>query len=132
MALLSVTTLLACKKDKTSTATVNNQTIMGTVLKQGSFTSANGYTVTGSAKVIDSSNVKTLRLENFSTSNGPALKVYLATSASATTFIDLGNLISTNGNHNYTISGSPDLNNYRYALIWCVAAGRLFGSAVLQ
>jgi hypothetical protein len=104
----------------------------GTVILQGNFSGNRNYTVSGSARVIDQAGKKILRLENFSSSNGPDLKVYLATDASASRFINLGNLKATSGNQNYDITGMPDFNQYPLAMIWCEQFGALFGAATLK
>ena len=77
----------------------------------------------------DGSNV--LRLENFQSTNGPDLFVYLATDENALEFINLGALKANNGNQNYEIPEGTDLSKYNKVLIWCQAFGILFGSAEL-
>ena len=75
----------------------------------------------------DGSNV--LRLENFQSTNGPDLYVYLATDDKASDFINLGELKANRGNQNYEIPHNSDLTKYNNVLIWCKAFGVLFGSA---
>jgi hypothetical protein len=126
--------LTACSKDdgETSEMVVNDPTVTGTVLSMGTFTGSGSYRVSGSAKLLDQAGKKVLRLENLSSSNGPDLKVYLASDAAASRFIDLGRLKSISGNQNYDITGNPDLSQYPFALIWCKQFGALFGSAPLK
>jgi hypothetical protein len=78
----------------------------------------------------DKSNI--LRLENFKSTNGPDLYVYLSTNDNASEFINLGELKANNGNQNYNIPEDSDLNKYNKVLIWCKAFGVLFGSAELS
>ncbi|QLH02277.1 hypothetical protein C5F47_01170 [Nitrosopumilus cobalaminigenes] len=78
----------------------------------------------------DNSNI--LRLENFKSTNGPDLYVYLATDDNASEFINLGELKANNGNQNYEIPENSDLNKYNKVLVWCKAFGVLFGSAELS
>ena len=78
----------------------------------------------------DGSNV--LRLENFESTNGPDLFVYLATDDRASEFINLGELKANKGNQNYEIPDDADLTKYNKVLIWCKAFGVLFGSAQLS
>ncbi len=78
----------------------------------------------------DGSNV--LRLENFQSTNGPDLFVYLATDDMASEFVNLGDLKANNGNQNYDIPEGTDLSKYNKVLIWCKAFGVLFGSAELS
>ncbi len=75
----------------------------------------------------DGSNV--LRLENFRSTNGPDLYVYLATSDNASDFVNLGQLKANKGNQNYDIPEGTDLAKYNKVLIWCKAFSVLFGSA---
>ena len=70
-----------------------------------------------------------LRLENFQSTNGPDLYVYLATDDKASDFINLGELKANRGNQNYEIPYNSDLTKYNKVLIWCKAFGVLFGSA---
>ena len=77
----------------------------------------------------DKSNV--LRLENFKSTNGPDLFVYLSTDENASDFINLGELKANNGNQNYDIPADTDLSKYNKVLIWCKAFSVLFGSAEL-
>ena len=78
----------------------------------------------------DTSNV--LRLENFKSTNGPDLYVYLSTDENASDFVNLGALKANNGNQNYEIPDDTDLSKYNKVLIWCKAFGVLFGSAELS
>jgi Electron transfer DM13 len=125
--------LSSCSKEEnTMTTPINDPGNSGTLLVQGNFNSRGGYKVSGSAKVVDNAGVKTVRLENFSSSNGPDLKVYLAKDINAASFINLGNLKSVSGNQNYTITGMPDIAQYKFVLIWCQQFGVGFGTAELQ
>ncbi|NIM26525.1 MAG: hypothetical protein GTN35_00870 [Nitrososphaeria archaeon] len=73
-----------------------------------------------------------LRLENFESTNGPDLYVYLATDDKATDFVSLGELKANKGNQNYDIPDNTDLTKYSNVLIWCKAFGVLFGSAEIS
>ena len=86
----------------------------------------------GTARVvsIDSDNV--LRLENFKTTNGPDLYVYLATDDKASDFVTLGKLKASSGNQNYEIPEGTDLSKYNKVLIWCKAFSVLFGTSELR
>ncbi|MBI1662424.1 MAG: DM13 domain-containing protein [Nitrosopumilus sp.] len=78
----------------------------------------------------DGSNI--LRLENFKSTNGPDLYVYLATDDNASEFLNLGELKANKGNQNYEIPDDADLTKYNKVLIWCKAFSVLFGSAELS
>jgi hypothetical protein len=125
--------LTSCSKDETSTAILNDPgTTTGKVLAQGSLSGTPGHSVSGTAKLIEENGVKIVRLENFSSTNGPDLKVYLAKDANASVFINLGNLKSVSGNQNYAITGMVSATEYKYILIWCQQFGVLFGSAQIN
>ncbi|QLH04347.1 hypothetical protein C5F49_02715 [Nitrosopumilus oxyclinae] len=87
----------------------------------------------GDAYTIPLENESTiLRLENFESTNGPDLFVYLATDDKASDFVNLGDLKANRGNQNYEIPNGTDLSKYNKVLIWCKAFGVLFGSAELS
>jgi hypothetical protein len=84
------------------------------------------------AKIIPLENERSiLRLENFKSTNGPNVHIYLATNKSASDFIDLGRLKANNGNQNYDIPSGTNLTKYNMALIWCKDFSVLFGNAQL-
>ncbi len=85
----------------------------------------------GMATVIPLDGNDVLRLENFRSTNGPDLYVYLSTDKQASEFIDLGRLKANNGNQNYEIPEGTDLSKYDTVLIWCKSFSVLFGSAEL-
>ena len=72
-----------------------------------------------------------LRLEDFKSTNGPDLYVYLSTDKEATDFVNLGRLKANVGNQNYEIPEGTNLGKYNKVLIWCKAFSVLFGSAEL-
>lgn len=73
----------------------------------------------GLAKILILSNgSQILRLENFKSTNGPDVHLYLSNNEQANDFIDLGRLKANNGNQNYKIPMNIDFNHYGYVLIW--------------
>jgi hypothetical protein len=129
---------------QTNGTTVNEEmtTISGgageeasTVLYAGTFIGVNDgiHNAEGQAKVIklsDGSNF--VRLEDFRSTNGPDLYVYLSTDKSNFDFVNLGRLKGNVGNQNYEIPQGTDLSKYDTVLIWCQAFSVLFGSAELK
>ncbi len=90
------------------------------------------HNVDGIAKIltlVDGS--KVLRLENFKSTNGPDLHVYLSTDKMASNFMDLGRLKGNIGKQNYQVPDDTDLSKYNNVLIWCKAFSVLFGNAQL-
>lgn len=73
-----------------------------------------------------------LRLEDFYSTNGPGLYVYLATDKRATDYVSLGSLKANQGNQNYDIPPQTDLERYDHVLIWCEPFSVLFGSAQIM
>lgn len=67
-----------------------------------------------------------LRFEDFNTSNGPDLVVYLSSKPATddwygydADFVDLGELKGNIGNQNYEIPEGTNLNRYSSAVVWC-------------
>lgn len=87
----------------------------------------------GYAKILTlSDGSQILRLEDFRSTNGPDVHLYLSTDKQANIFIDLGRLKANNGDQNYQIPIDTDFNKYKYVLIWCQPFSVLFGSAQLS
>lgn len=81
-----------------------------------------------------------LRFENFETSNGPDLRVYLSAGSNdadfgaeyGEDFVELGRLKGNIGNQNYEIPAGTDLAKYRNAVVWCARFSVGFGVATLS
>ena len=132
--LLSFTVfLVSCKKENnTPEQPVDEMAPPGMEIVKGTFTSTPGHNVSGTAKIFEDNGRKELRLENFSSTNGPDLRVYLSKDLSASSFISLGSLKSVSGNQNYVITGMPDFTEFKHVLIWCEQFTVLFGSATIN
>lgn len=102
-----------------------------TILKQGTLMGV-GHTVSGTVKVYDNAGKKVVVLDPFTSQNGPDLKIYLSTDQNATQYINLGELKSTTGKQSYDVTEMPDLNQYKFVLVWCQEFSVLFGKAELQ
>ncbi len=82
---------------------------------------------------------RVLRLTEFSTSNGPDVRVYLVAAADASDdetvkkagFVELGELKGTIGDQNYDVPANLDLGKYRAVTIWCRRFGVNFATAPL-
>jgi len=80
-----------------------------------------------------------LRLTEFSTSNGPDVRVYLVAAADVQKeaaakragFVDLGPLKGNIGDQNYDVPEGLDLTKYRAVSIWCRRFSVNFGAAPL-
>lgn len=82
---------------------------------------------------------RVLRFENFRSTNGPDLRIYLSTTVPTTTFAGLGEnalylepLKGNVGNQNYALPADADLSLYRSVVIWCEPFGVVFSSATLN
>lgn len=82
----------------------------------------------------------TLRMTDFSGTNGPDLKVWLVeaeniqASADVTnsTYLSLGPLKGTDGDQNYTVPADADVGRFNSVVIWCEAFSVLFSAADLE
>lgn len=79
-----------------------------------------------------------VRFEDFSTSNGPALKVYLSAappSGPGETFddryVDLGDLKGNIGEQNYAVPRDVELEGYRSVVVWCERFSVAFAAAAV-
>ncbi|MFV8373317.1 DM13 domain-containing protein [Flavobacterium sp. LB2P74] len=95
----------------------------------GNFMPTSGIKVTSSAKIYLNGNQNEVRLEDFSVSSGPDLKVYLSKNATPTDFVNLGNVTSATV---YTIPSQVNLSTYKYVLIHCQQYNHLFALAQLS
>ncbi len=108
-------------------------------LAEGSFVPRGRYSGEGQALVLnDGSEQRFLRFENFSTDNGPDLRVYLSASdangdsgAFDDDFVDLGVLKGNIGDQNYEIPVGVDLSVYDTVVVWCVRFSTPFTAADL-
>jgi hypothetical protein len=106
------------------------------IVRTGVFVGVNDgiHNAEGNAKVIQLANGagSVLRLEDFRSTNGPDLYVYLSTDKGASDFVSLGRLKGNIGNQNYEIPNGTDLSKYGMVLVWCKAFSVLFGDAELK
>ena len=106
---------------------------------EGSFIPLGRYSGEGVALVLnDGTDQRFLRFENFSTDNGPDLRVYLANSDATADqgtfdddFVDLGELRGNIGDQNYEIPPDVDLAVYDTVVVWCVRFSTGFTAADL-
>ncbi len=123
---------LGCNpEDATPTDPANDafDETMATLLREGTWMGSGSYNVSGVAQIYDDNGKKVLLLNNFSSSNGPDLRVYLSTTTGATSFVNLGELKSTRGKQTYSIPDGTDIDQFKFALIWCQQFSALFGKA---
>ncbi|WP_175647665.1 DM13 domain-containing protein [Streptomyces cyaneochromogenes] len=99
------------------------------------------HETSGSVAVLESGDgVRTLRLTNLRTSDGPALHVWLSDqpveggggNLDDGEHIDLGSLKGNEGNQNYLIPATADLGRFSTVTIWCERFSVSFGAAELN
>ena len=95
----------------------------------GTFTPTSGIKVSGAAKIYLNGAQNEVRLENFSVSSGPDLKVYLSKTENPTDFVNLGNLTAATV---YAIPTQVKIADYKYVLIHCQQYNHLFAVAQLS
>jgi hypothetical protein len=98
----------------------------------GTFRGAGSYSVTGKVSLLQGADKLVLSFEDFSSSSGPDLKVYLSKDTKASSFINLGELKALKGNFNYEVDKSKYTPDFKYVLIWCEDFSVLFGSAEIK
>lgn len=89
-------------------------------------------------RIADGSRV--LRFTNFSTSNGPDVRIYMVAANDANDaatvlhagFIDLGPIKGNIGDQNYSLGSDVDLSKYRAVSVWCKRFSVNFGTAPLS
>jgi hypothetical protein len=100
------------------------------------------HATSGQAVVVETGDGRRfLRFEDFETSNGPDLLVYLSSKAPSgpddwygydEDFVDLGPLKGNIGSQNYLIPEGVDLDRYATAVVWCRRFTVGFAAATLQ
>ncbi len=112
------------------------------VLAQGEFVDADAvHKGSGNATLYqlpDGSHV--IRFEEFRSTNGPALVVYLAKHANPKNaadvtdngFVNLGKLKGNVGNQNYSIPAGTAIDDFNSVVIWCELFDVLFSPAALN
>lgn len=127
-------TICSCVKENTPQNPVNNpvDTTIADKRYSGKFGNGPYGSVSGTVKIYFQNNQYILALENFNSSNGPDLHVYISKEVQPVNYIDLGRLQSVSGDQQYPITGSINFSEYKFALIHCQRYNHLFGSAELK
>ena len=129
-----VTMITSCVRENAPTVPVNNpvDTSMAVSRFNGTFGNGPYGAVKGTARIYFQNSQHILALENFNSSNGPDLHVYISKEVQPVNYIDLGKLQSVSGNQQYPLTGNINFSEYKYALIHCQQYNHLFGSAELK
>ena len=111
------------------------------VLGEGRFVDAE-HATSGTARVLAlADGTRVLRLEGFSTSDGPDVDVWLTDQPAGDDdwhryddgrYVALGDLKGTDGNQNYVIPVGADLDGLTSVVIWCDRFDVAFGTAPIR
>ena len=112
--------------DSVSMETTQTLALSGTLIPSA------GESANGLVKVYKKAGVYTLFLEDFTSTKGPDVHIYLAQEPTPVHIIDLGNLKAFSGDQTYTIKGSPDFSKYKFATIHCQQYNIVFAYAPLN
>jgi len=109
-----------------------------TILASGMFASQ-AHETKGTAQLVTTGGKTYVRLQDFHTSNGPDVRVYLVKGTQGTPdevtskgFIDLGTIKGNIGDQNYEVPAGTNLDDFKSISIWCKRFSVGFGSAPLQ
>jgi hypothetical protein len=129
---IAVFAFSSCEEEGFYTKNVTNETDLSNliVLKSGNFNPTSGISVTGSAELVTDNTTNFIRLQNFTISGGPDLKVYLSKNDFPSEFVNLGALIGSKTI--YEIPASVNINEYSHVLIHCQQYNHLFAIAQLN
>lgn len=103
------------------------------IVAQGEFSGADSFHQgSGTATIYQQGETRLLRLEEFSSTNGPDLHVLLVehvTGEDMGAYVDLGALKGNVGNQNYEIPADVDLSQYSGVMIYCQPFHVVFSTA---
>ncbi len=106
-------------------------TAADSILMTGSFTGV-AHSTSGKVKLVLRENNKlSLVFENFTTDNGPDLRVYLSADKNATDYTEVSTEVN-NGSYELEVPAGTDTDKKRLVLIWCKQFSVLFGIAELN
>lgn len=127
--------LVSCIRENTATEDLMEMAPENAVLKySGNFMQGPyGNNINGKAEIFEKNGVFSLVFnENFSTSNGPDLYVYVSKEQQPLQFISLGKLKSVNGGQTYSFPSAVNFEEYKYVVVHCQQYNHLFSYALLQ
>ncbi|HCU71119.1 MAG TPA: hypothetical protein DIC35_05220 [Candidatus Moranbacteria bacterium] len=103
------------------------------IVSAGQFTGLANHEAQGTARIIKVDEKYFIRFEeDFRSSNGPDVHVYLGRNGNYDPQTDLGLIKGNIGSQNYDIPGSINIGDYNEVWIWCRAFSVPFGKAELK
>ncbi len=105
--------------------------------RSGTFRGNSSYNVSGTAVLQQQgNNLKLIFEDNFRSSNGPQLGVFLAKNApgvlTASNSVSLGALKSNAGKQEYNVPAGVKLSDYDFVVVYCIPFNIAFGYAKLE
>lgn len=112
--------------------------VSASTVSTGAFRSYEHQTSGRARLIVTADGRRYVRFEDFATSNGPALRVYLSAAPASgpgdsfdDRFVDLSELKGNIGSQNYAIPSDVRLERYRSVVVWCVRFHVPFAAASL-
>jgi len=134
--------LAACDRadDPTAMANMNPPTMVdpgdSTTLKRGAFVSYEHNLMGAASLHVDSLGAKTIRLEEFTMTQGPDVHVYISKSNnySKANTIEIGQLTASYSNNaiDFSIDSIAYGDDFKFVLVYCLQYNALFGYAELK
>lgn len=105
--------------------------------RTGTFRGNSSYNVSGTAVLEQAGTALKLTFEdNFRSSNGPQLGIFLAKNApavlTASNSVSLGNLKSTSGKQEYNVPNNVKISDFDFVVVYCIPFNIPFGFAKLD
>lgn len=124
--------LHSCETEGDLTRDTQKETVIEELTAELKYTATfmptSGITVKGKAEIYLENAVYKIRLNNFTVSSGPDLKIYLSKAETPFEFVNLGNLTSATV---YNVPNQVKVSDYKYILIHCQQFDHLFATALL-
>ena len=128
--LMAVLTFSSCKKDEDPLFEDSIIEETDSLISSTVFTSQGSYSVSGTLNVYLKDSIYVFEFQNFSSSSGPALEVWLSEGVTPKGQNVLGNLKSTSGNFSYSVKlTKTEFDRYTHLLVWCKRFSVGFGYA---
>lgn len=130
----SVLVLMSCTKADSTPAGNPDQILSAAAVlqKKGSFVNGPYGRASGNASLFLKEGRHQVVLDDFTSVNGPDLKVYLSKEISPVNFVNLGSLKSITGYQIYDVPQTTNAQEYTHVLIYCKQYSHLFGWAELK
>ncbi len=131
--IIVLSAVYSCKKNSTPTLDLNQSVDTSQsklISNTGLFISSNNESVKGKTLLYATKDSFKLAFQDFSSTNGPDLKVYLSKDSLASAIFNVGSLKSTMGSQVYSVSMTGlTIKDYPFIIIFCKQYNIPFGYA---